>query len=212
MERILRTDLAEFGALGRCPKRVLRIPDYGVHVTDVRPRVRTRRHRLKRKPLAPEGTSCAPPRVLHSYAGMGCALRRYALSAQLVDADQVARGIAEGAVANPIRLRGRLLDDFGAAGLHPREGAVEVGGGQDDGGVAALGHHLDDGAALVVGDGARADGRRMQGDGRPGRAGGATRAPPLTAVSDLVADFKAEGVTIARHGCVRVVVREKGFA
>ena len=38
-------------------------------------------------------------------------------SAQLVDADQVARGIAEGAVANPVRLLGRLLDDFGAAGL-----------------------------------------------------------------------------------------------
>jgi hypothetical protein len=38
-------------------------------------------------------------------------------SAQLVDADQVARGIAEGAVANPVRLLGRLLDDLGAAGL-----------------------------------------------------------------------------------------------
>src|ERR1700736_3878032 len=73
-------------------------------------------------------------------------------SAQLLDADQVARGITEGAVANPVRLRGRLLDDLGAAGLHPLEGAVEVGGGQEDDGVAALGHHLDDGAALVVGD------------------------------------------------------------
>ena len=53
-------------------------------------------------------------------------------SAQLLDADEVARGIAEGAVANPVRLLGRLLDDVGAAGLQPREGAVEVGGGQDD--------------------------------------------------------------------------------
>jgi hypothetical protein len=50
----------------------------------------------------------------------------------------VARGTAEGAVANPARLLGRLLDDLGAAGLQPREGAVEVGGGQGDAGVAAL--------------------------------------------------------------------------
>ncbi len=35
-------------------------------------------------------------------------------SAQLLDADQVARGIAEGAVANPVGLLGRLLDDLGA--------------------------------------------------------------------------------------------------
>jgi hypothetical protein len=31
-------------------------------------------------------------------------------SAQLLDPDQVARGIAEGAVANPVRLLGRFLD------------------------------------------------------------------------------------------------------
>ena len=45
-------------------------------------------------------------------------------SAQLVDADQVTRGIAEGAVANPVRLLGRLLDDVGAAGLQPCEDAL----------------------------------------------------------------------------------------
>src|SRR5207237_8668800 len=53
-------------------------------------------------------------------------------SAELLDADQVARGIAEGAVAKPVRLLGRLLDDVGAAGLQPLEGAVEVLGGQED--------------------------------------------------------------------------------
>jgi hypothetical protein len=47
-------------------------------------------------------------------------------SALLLDADQVARGIAEGAVANTVRLLGRLLDDLGAADLQPLEGAVEV--------------------------------------------------------------------------------------
>jgi len=33
------------------------------------------------------------------------------------------------------RLLGRLLDDLGVARLQPREGAVEVGGGQEDAGV-----------------------------------------------------------------------------
>src|SRR5947209_17898138 len=86
-----------------------------------------------------------------------CRLRRSWLrspdgSAQFLDADQVARAIAESAVANPVRLCGRLLDDLGVAGLQPLEGAVEVPGGQEDGGVGALGHHLGDGAALVIGD------------------------------------------------------------
>src|SRR5881392_3497316 len=34
-------------------------------------------------------------------------------SAQLLDADQGARGVADGAVANPVRLLGRLLHDLG---------------------------------------------------------------------------------------------------
>src|SRR5215218_5989665 len=86
-------------------------------------------------------------------------------SAEFLDADQVARGIPEGAVAKPVRLVNRLLDDLGIAGLKPLEGAVEVGGGQIDAGVGALGHHLGDGAALVVGD-AGDDLRRVQDDGR----------------------------------------------
>src|SRR5688572_17540587 len=39
--------------------------------------------------------------------------------AQLLDADQVARGIAEGAVAHAVGLVRRLLDHLGAASLHP---------------------------------------------------------------------------------------------
>jgi hypothetical protein len=63
------------------------------------------------------------------------------------------------------------LDDVGTAGPQPGEGAVEVGGGQVDANVAALGHHLDDRAALVVGD-AGVDGRRLQDDGHVGPVGG----------------------------------------
>ena len=95
-------------------------------------------------------------------------------SSQLLDADQGARGIADGAVANPVRLLSRLLDDLGVAGLQPLEGAVEVLGGQQDLAVGALGHHLGDRAPLVVRD-AWVGARRMEDDrgarlaGRPDR-------------------------------------------
>jgi hypothetical protein len=50
--------------------------------------------------------------------------------------------VADGAVADAVRLLGRLRDDLGAAGLQfglkPREDPVEVGGGQVDAEVAAL--------------------------------------------------------------------------
>src|SRR5260370_1100043 len=129
-------------------------------------------------------------------------------SAQPLDADQVARGIAEGAVANPVRLVDRLLDDLGVPGLQPLEGAVEVLGGQEDPAVGALGHHLGDGAALVVG-GAGVGRRRCQEDGRAGLAGRADRDPAHLSLSDIVADLEAEGVAIEGQGGVRVVVREE---
>jgi DHA3 family tetracycline resistance protein-like MFS transporter len=84
-------------------------------------------------------------------------------SAQLLDADQVAGGVTEGAIADPVGLVGRLLDDVGVAGLEPLEDSVEVGGGQVDAGVGALGHHLGDRAALVLGD-AGGGLRRVQND------------------------------------------------
>src|SRR3954453_574871 len=132
-----------------------------------------------------------------------------ATSAQLLDADQGARGIAEGAVADPVRLVGRLLDDVGVAGLQPLEGAVEVSGGQVDAGVGALGHHLGDGATLVVGDAGRG-GRRVQDDRRAGLVGRADREPVHSAVFDVVAYLEAEGVAVEGQRGVRVVVREHG--
>src|SRR5215203_1205017 len=130
------------------------------------------------------------------------------LSAQLLDADQIARGIADGAVANAVRLLGRLLDDLGAAGLQPREDAVEVGGGQQDDGVGTLGHHLGDGAALVIGDAGVGE-RRVQDDGRAWLADGTDRDPAHPPVSDVVAYFEAEGVAVEAQGGARVVVREE---
>ena len=49
-------------------------------------------------------------------------------SVELLDADQVACGIAQGAVANAVRVLGRLLDDLGA-GLQPCEGSGSPGCG-----------------------------------------------------------------------------------
>src|SRR4051812_13466267 len=120
-------------------------------------------------------------------------------SAQFLDPDQVARGIAKGAVPDAVRLLGRLLDDLGVAGLQASEGVVEVLGGEVDGGVGALGHHLGDDAALVLGD-ARVGGRRVQDDGRAGLADGADRDPVHPVVADLVPDLEAERVAVEGEG------------
>lgn len=77
---------------------------------------------------------------------------------------------------------------------------------QDDDGVGSLGHHLDDGAALVVGN-AGVGRRRVQDDGRAGLVGWADGDPAHPAVSNVVADLQAEGVAIEGEGGVRVVVR-----
>ncbi len=53
-------------------------------------------------------------------------------SARLLDADHVARGIAEGAVADAVRLVDGLLGDLGPARLHSVERRVDIGGGEDD--------------------------------------------------------------------------------
>src|SRR5207244_10837933 len=63
--------------------------------------------------IAPAGSS----RCDASWCRLTPRPQRVGRSAQLVDAYQVARGIAESAVANHIRLRARLRDAFGAAGL-----------------------------------------------------------------------------------------------
>src|SRR3712207_4917793 len=58
-------------------------------------------------------------------------------STELLDADHVARRVAEGAVTDAIGLIGRLLDHLRAAALQRRERAIEVLAGQVDAEVAA---------------------------------------------------------------------------
>src|SRR5437868_4042389 len=84
--------------------------------------------------------------------------------ADFLDADQVARGVAEGAVADAVRLVRRLLYDLRVARLQLFEGAVEIGSGQQNPAIGALRHHLENGAPLVLGD-PGIDGLRLQQDG-----------------------------------------------
>ncbi len=46
----------------------------------------------------------------------------------LLDADEVARRIAHGAVAQAVRLIRRLLHDLDVGGCEPLEGGIHVGG------------------------------------------------------------------------------------
>src|ERR1700736_5070441 len=130
------------------------------------------------------------------------------VSAQLLDADHVAGGIPKGTVANPVWLFGGLLDHLDVAHLQPLESAVEVLGGQKERAVGALGHHLGDDAALVVGK-AGGGGRRVQNDGRVGLVRRADRDPAHLVSSDVEAHLEAEGVAIESQGGVRVIVREE---
>src|SRR3954451_4589189 len=129
-------------------------------------------------------------------------------SAELLDADQVARRVAKGAVADSVRLVGGLLDDLCVGGLQPLEGAVEVVAGQQQRAVGALGHHLGDGALLVVGDaGARC--RRVEDDARVGLARRADGDPADLVVADVESDLEAEYVAVERDRGVGVVVRQE---
>src|SRR3954468_24472130 len=129
-----------------------------------------------RKPLVGASEARTPtyaftPRAVQKAsvdAGSGTSSRTesmVAMSALLVDAQEVARGVAERAVTDSVGLLRRLLDDLGARGLQPLEGPVQVLRGQQQHPVGALGHHLADDAALVVGD-TGVDGRRVQDDRR----------------------------------------------
>src|SRR5690606_33470746 len=129
-------------------------------------------------------------------------------SAKLLDADHVPRGVAHRAVAHPVRLLGRLLDDLGAPVARPPEDAVEIRRGQDDAGEGALGHHLHDRAALLLGD-AGIDGGRLQDDGRAGLALRTDRDPAHTVVPDVVADLEPETVPIEGHGGVGIVMGQE---
>src|SRR3954470_10868046 len=169
------------------------------------------------------GTRCGPPSgeavaTQTSIAGVASIVRVSALrvgssrasaatSVELPDADEVAGGVAEGAVAHSVRLVGRFLDDLGVAGLHLLEGAVEVLGGEQDPAERALRHHLGDGAALVVGD-ARIDGGRCEEQVRVGLVGRPDGDPAHLALTDVETDLEAEDVAVERHGRVGVVVRE----
>src|SRR5580700_3831114 len=129
-------------------------------------------------------------------------------SALLEDADEVAGGIADGAVADPVRLLDRLLDDLGLTGLQLGERVIQIAGGEDDDRVSPFRHHLGDRAALIVGD-AGVGGRRRQHDGHAGLTGGADGDPAHPAVTDVAPHLEAERVTVKGQRHFRIHVREE---
>src|SRR5690242_5413234 len=118
-------------------------------------------------------------------------------SAPLLHPQQVARGIPHGAIAHTVGLVGRLLDNLRAARLDALERGIEVRGGQQHDGVGALGHHLGDGALLLVGD-ARARRRREKHDGGTRLVARTDGDPAHAVVADIVADLETERVAIER--------------
>jgi len=110
----------------------------------------------------------------------------------LVDADQVARRVADGEVLGAPELLGRLLHDLGARGAHLLEGGVEVVGVEVDAVQGALGQQggerVDVGGAAV----------QVVGEDDPdvGLGGGADGDPAEVFAGNVVAQFEAERVAV----------------
>src|SRR5690625_2647745 len=158
-------------------------------------------------PLEPSGQS--PGAVVAASATSGLLVLSHGDSAQFLDAEQVACWVADGAVADPVRLIGRLLDDLPVGGLQPLEGRFEVRRGQVDAAVGPFGHHLGDGACLVIGLAAARRSWRLQDEGCVGLTLRSDRDPAHALVSDIAADLESEGVAIESQRSVRVSVWEE---
>src|SRR5690606_4802552 len=130
-------------------------------------------------------------------------------SGSFLDAEHVARGVSEGTIPHAVGLIRRFLDHLGALGLQALEGAVDVRRGQDEAGVGALGHHLEDGAALFLGDAAAVHGDGVQDDGELRLTRRDHGDPAHAAVADVVADLESDDVAVKCQGGVGVGVREK---
>lgn len=78
--------------------------------------------------------------------------------ARLLDTDHVAGRVTKGTVPHAVWLLSRFLDHLDVSGLHLFKRTVEIFGGEQECSESALGHHLGDQAALVVGEAGVADG------------------------------------------------------
>ena len=120
----------------------------------------------------------------------------------LVDADHVAGGVAEGAVARAPRLDDGFLEDLGAGRAEGFERGVEIVRGEHQHGHHALGEQLLDGVAI----GLRAAGVRRGQNELEVRLGiAAERNPTLAVRADVVPDFQAEGVAVEGERLIDIV-------
>src|SRR6266498_1224679 len=124
--------------------------------------------------------------------------------ARLVEAQHVAGGIAEGAVADTVRLVDRLLQHLGTRGADALESGVAVVGAEDDTAQQALRQQFRRGR-LVGGRGVRGRDRRFEDDLhiRLRRRADGHPAHPLE--PDVVAHLQAEHVAVEGERLVVVV-------
>src|SRR3954453_143492 len=99
------------------------------------------------RPNIPE-RSPSRPRTGVTRAGRGSTPCAWGRRSGWGDPDEVARGVTEGAVTRPPRLRRRLLQHLGAGRPDLLERGVEVVGGEDRGLQRPLGHQRQEGIAL----------------------------------------------------------------
>ncbi len=110
----------------------------------------------------------------------------------LRDADQVARGVTERAVARAPGLRHRLLQHLGARRADLLERGVEVVGTEDRRLQRALRHEREEGVAL----GLRPTAVGLEQDDVDVLAGSTDGDPAEAAGRDVVADLEAESVAV----------------
>jgi hypothetical protein len=119
----------------------------------------------------------------------------------LCDADEVARRVAERAVARSPRLRDRLLEHLRARRSDLLEGGVEVVGAEDRGPERALRDECEQGVAL----GLRTTAVRLRQHDADLLSGSADGDPAEAVGRDVVADLEAERVPIEDERGVGVV-------
>src|SRR5699024_5753137 len=127
--------------------------------------------------------------------GGGCRPGLHMASADLLHADHIACRVAECAVAHPPVLVGGFLDHVDVAGLHGGEGRIHVRTGEHEAGEGALGDHLGDHPALLLGD-VRIGRGWVEHDVDVRLAGRAHGDPSHVLVADVLTDLEAQSVTV----------------
>src|SRR5699024_8138628 len=122
--------------------------------------------------------------------------------------DHVARWVADRALPHHAVLVGGFLDHLDVVGLYGGEGGVHVRAGEHQAGERALGDHLGDDLALLLGD-VRVGSGRVEHDVDVGLSRWADGQPAHVLIADVLADLEAERVAVEAQCGLSVGVREE---